>query len=94
MLPVAKLCSIYIYFVVYIYIYYNLCGTHQIKLPNAMKLQPLLVYILAHRQTGGLSGNVNKKGFNRFGRGKPIIKNVGDDDYLMSAAQVVRYETK
>ena len=43
-----------------------------------MKLQPLLVYILAHRQTGGLSGNVNKKGFNRFGRGKPIIKNVGN----------------
>ena len=53
-----------------------MCGTHQIKLPNAMKLQPLLVYIVAHRQTGGLSGNVNKKGFNPFSRGKPILKNV------------------
>ena len=44
------------------------------KLPNAMKLQPLLVYIVAHRQTDGLSGNVNKKGFNRFSRGKPIFR--------------------
>ena len=39
-----------------------------------MKLQPLLVYKVAHRQTGGLGGNVNKKGFNRFSRGKPILK--------------------
>ena len=64
------------YLLLFSFVPHNLCGTHQIKLPNAMKLQPLLVYIVAHRQTGELSGNVNKKGFNRFSRGKPILKNV------------------
>ena len=64
------------YLLLFSFVPHNLCGTHQIKLPIAMKLQPLPVKIVAHRQMGGLSGNVNKKCFNRFSRGKPILNNV------------------
>ena len=52
------------------------------------KLQPLLVYIVAHRQMGGLSGNVNKKCFNRFNRRKPIkMSNLVGNVWLLTLSR-------